>query len=121
MNDDSSALRIALKPLLDVIGGEIVEADELGAGDVPIIMNGETALGVRVVGLDGALDRMVQQIEAELGGSLPSMEREEKQRAIRLLDERGAFLLRRSIEDVADLMGVSRITIYNYLNTIRGE
>lgn len=28
-------------------------------------------------------------------------------------------MLRKSIEDVADSMGVSRITIYNYLNTIR--
>ena len=35
-----------------------------------------------------------------------------------LLDERGAFTLRRAVEDVADAMGVSRITVYNYLNAI---
>ena len=29
------------------------------------------------------------------------------------------FCCGRSIEDIADLMGVSRITIYNYLNAIR--
>ena len=44
--------------------------------------------------------------------------REEKQRAVRLLDERGAFTLRRAVEQVADAMGVSRITVYNYLNAI---
>jgi len=33
-----------------------------------------------------------------------------------MLDERGAFAFRRSVESVADLMGVSRFTIYNYLN-----
>ena len=39
-------------------------------------------------------------------------------RAIRLLDDRGAFILRRAVEDVADAMGVSRITVYNYLNAL---
>jgi predicted transcriptional regulator YheO len=33
----------------------------------------------------------------------------------------GAFMLRRSVEDVADALGVSRITVYNYLNAMRGE
>ncbi len=31
-------------------------------------------------------------------------------------DERGAFAYRRSVEDVADSLGVSRFTVYNYLN-----
>ena len=35
-----------------------------------------------------------------------------------MLDERGAFILRRAVEDIADVMGVSRITVYNYLNAI---
>ncbi|HAZ33053.1 MAG TPA: transcriptional regulator, partial [Acidimicrobiaceae bacterium] len=47
-----------------------------------------------------------------------NMSREDKQRAVRLLDERGAFTLRRAVEDLADAMGVSRITVYNYLNAI---
>ena len=37
---------------------------------------------------------------------------------MRLLDERGAFVLRRAVDDIADRMRVSRITIYNYLNAI---
>ncbi|NDD00117.1 transcriptional regulator, partial [bacterium] len=49
---------------------------------------------------------------------LPDLSRTAKQRAIRLLDERGAFTLRRAVEDVADSMGVSRITVYNYLNSL---
>ncbi len=69
--------------------------------------------------LHGALGRMIEQVEDELGARLPDLSREGKQRAVRLLDERGAFLLRRSVEDVADALGVSRITVYNYLNAIR--
>ncbi len=120
MTINTDELRTALEPLLEAIGGEIVEADAIETGDIPIALGDETVLGVRILGLDGALDRMVQQIESELGAPLPQLDRVGKQRAVRLLDERGAFLLRRSIEDVADLMDVSRITIYNYLNTIRG-
>jgi predicted transcriptional regulator YheO len=68
--------------------------------------------------LHGALDRLIDAVEAELGGPLPLLSREDKQLAVRLLDERGAFILRRAVEDVADAMRVSRITVYNYLNAI---
>jgi hypothetical protein len=73
---------------------------------------------LRMPPLHGALDRLIDAVEAELGGRLPLLSREDKQRAVRLLDERGAFILRRAVEDVADAMGVSRITVYNYLNAI---
>jgi len=46
------------------------------------------------------------------------LSRHDKQRAIRLLDQNGAFILRRAVEDVADAMAVSRITVYNYLNAL---
>lgn len=68
--------------------------------------------------LHGALDRLIESVERELGGKLPQLSREDKQRAVRLLDDAGAFTLRRSVEDVADALGVSRITVYNYLNAI---
>jgi predicted transcriptional regulator YheO len=58
-------------------------------------------------------------VETTLGAPLPDLTREEKQAAVRMLDQQGAFLLRRSIDEVAGAMGVSRITIYNYLNAIR--
>jgi len=35
-----------------------------------------------------------------------------------MFDERGAFLLRGAVDDIAEIMGVSRITIYNYLNAL---
>jgi predicted transcriptional regulator YheO len=54
-------------------------------------------------------------------GALDELGREAKQRGVRELDERVAFTLRRSIEDVADALGVSRVTIYNYLDAIRAS
>ena len=68
--------------------------------------------------LHGVLNQIIESVERELGSSLKDLSRNDKQTAIRLLDERGAFILRRAVEDVADAMGVSRITVYNYLNAL---
>jgi uncharacterized protein YqgV (UPF0045/DUF77 family) len=66
----------------------------------------------------GVIDRLIAAVELELGAKLADLSREDKQRAVKLLDERGAFELRRAAEDVADALGVSRITVYNYLNKL---
>ncbi len=99
------------------IGASIVELDDSQESDVVIEWEGEPVFAVRL-GLN--LDGMVAAVEAEFGGTLGDLDRAGKQAALRVLDERGAFTIRRAIEDVADAMGVSRITVYNYLNVIRG-
>jgi predicted transcriptional regulator YheO len=38
-----------------------------------------------------------------------------------MLYDRGAFALRNAADEVADAMGVSRVTIYNYLNAVRSS
>jgi hypothetical protein len=108
----------AITPVLDALGARVVAADVAEPADIPVVWEGETVAAVRLPPLHGALDRLIEAVEAELGGPLPSLSREDKQRAVRLLDERGAFTLRRAVEDLADAMQVSRITVYNYLNAI---
>ncbi|MDJ0769049.1 MAG: helix-turn-helix domain-containing protein [Ilumatobacter sp.] len=108
----------SVKPVVDAVGATLVPAADREPSDVPLVWEGEVIAAVRMPPLHGALDRLIDTVEAELGGPLPSLSREDKQRAVRLLDEKGAFILRRAVEDVADAMGVSRITIYNYLNAI---
>lgn len=108
----------SVRPVVEALGASFVAADEMEASDVALVWEGRTVAGVRMPPLHGALDRLIDAVEAELGGRLPVLSREDKQRAVRLLDERGAFILRRAVEDVADAMGVSRITVYNYLNAI---
>jgi hypothetical protein len=111
----------AIQPLLTLVGGDVVEPSALQPGDVPLSWEGEVIGGVRLESLTSALDRLVSHIEEELGGKLADLPRADKQAAVRMLDERGAFQLRKAIEDVAAMMGVSRITIYNYLNAIRSD
>lgn len=107
-----------LRPLVDALGCSFVEPSQMEASDLPIRYCDEIVIGVRPPALHGALDRLIEGVENELGCRLARMSREQKQRAIRLLDERGAFILRRAVEDVADAMAVSRITVYNYLNAL---
>ena len=116
--NEATALLRAIKPVVDAVGASLVAPAEQEPSDVPIIWDDEVIAVVRMPPLHGALDRLIDTVETELGGPLPSLPREDKQRAVRLLDERGAFILRRAVEDVADAMGVSRITVYNYLNAI---
>ena len=108
----------AIAPLVDAVGAILLPVAEIEPSDVPLEWDGEVVAGVRLAPLHGALDRLIEGVQGELGGPLPRLSREQKQLAVRLLDERGAFILRRAVEDVADAMGVSRITIYNYLNAI---
>jgi HTH domain len=109
-------LLTALEPVADALGARLVPASGVTAGDIPLRWEGEVVGGLRLPGVHGALDRMMAAVEAELGGPLAELSREDKQTAVRRLEERGAFRLRKSVEEVADALGVSRFTVYNYLN-----
>ncbi len=111
-------LVLAVKPIIEALGATLVPAEEREKGDLPLRWEGQVVAAVRPAPLHGALDRLIEAVEREMGAPLPTLSREDKQKAIRLLDERGAFILRRAVEDVADAMGVSRITVYNYLNAL---
>jgi hypothetical protein len=108
----------ALVPVADELGAELVQPGDMVPGDIPLRWRNKIVGGFRLAGLHGALDRMIATVERELGTELASLSREDKQTAVRLLDERGAFTLRKAVEDVADAMGVSRFTVYNYLNAL---
>lgn len=118
MLPDDHPLYVAVRPVLDALGAHLVTIEEARINDVALEWEGEIVAAVRLPKLHGALDRLIAQVERELGGPLPDLSRANKQLAVRLLDQRGAFILRRAVEDVADAMGVSRITVYNYLNAL---
>jgi DNA binding protein with HTH domain len=109
-------LLVALEPVAGALGATLVPASRVGAGDIPLRWEGELVGGLRLPGVHGTLDRVIAAVESELGSPLAELSREDKQRAVKLLDERGAFQLRKAVEDVADALGVSRFTVYNYLN-----
>jgi len=111
---------VASGPLDDVgeaVGAMIVDAIRSGATSINLqVANGADSL--TGVTLHDALDAMMRAAEREVGSDSSEWTRSDKQRVVRMLDERGAFLLRGAVDDIAAAMGVSRITIYNYLNAI---
>ena len=111
-------LLTAVKPILDAVGAQLISVDDARISDMALEWEGEIIAAVRLPRLQGALERLIEQVEKELGARLPDLSRNNKQLAVKLLDQRGAFTLRRAVEDVADAMGVSRITVYNYLNAL---
>jgi DNA-binding CsgD family transcriptional regulator len=66
--------------------------------------------------LGNTVSRLLDLAESECGVRAPEMSRTQKQHIVKELDERGAFLIKKSVEQVAERLGVSRFTIYNYLD-----
>lgn len=112
-------LLVAVQPVADALGATVVARTRLGPSDIPLQWDGEVVGGLRLPDRHVALEPLIAQVERELGAPLGRLSRVDKQHAVRLLEERGAFTLRKSIEDVADALEVSRITVYNYLHAIR--
>lgn len=71
--------------------------------------------------VDELLDLMMQDAVAGTGKQLAMLTKEDKVAVVRYLDEKGAFLIKKSAEKVADFLGISRFTVYNYLNESQGE
>ena len=115
---DAQPFLAALRPVAKALGASIVPPARMRGSDIPLEWGGAVVGALRLPDLQGELKRMIARVERELGGPLGGLSREDKQRAVKLLEERGAFALRKSIEDIADAMGVSRITVYNYLNAV---
>lgn len=57
----------------------------------------------------------------EMGSELPILTRDEKVNLIARLDEKGVFQVKKAVPILADELGLSRSTVYNYLGEARGE
>ncbi len=85
------------------LGSEAVpEREEIFAGDIRDVVAG-----------------MITKILNEIGKTPGVMSREEKMEVVKRLEERGAFLVKRSAEQVAEALDLSRYTIFSYLKEIR--
>ncbi|WP_030869803.1 helix-turn-helix domain-containing protein [Streptomyces sp. NRRL S-37] len=110
----------AVKPLVDAMGGEMVPPDEAGADDVVLSWEGAAVVAVRLPQLADSLDHILAALERRKGRPLADLDRRAKQEIVRGLEARGAFAVRHGVETVATALGVSRFTVYNYLNREKG-
>ena len=49
------------------------------------------------------------------------LRREEKLEMIRFMEQRGIFLLKGAVDQVGSRMGISRVTVYSYIDEVRGK
>ena len=139
-------LLTAITPLLDRIGATVVDPARLDAGDVPLVWDGAVIAGIRLPPATSApaeassadrseqrsesvsvadpenatgLDAILADLSVQFGAPLADLPRPRKQEAVRMLEESGAFSYRKSVETVAAALGISRFTVYNYLNRDR--
>ncbi|MGW3567737.1 helix-turn-helix domain-containing protein [Streptomyces sp. NPDC000941] len=106
----------AVKPLVDAIGGELIAPDSAQGDDVVLSWEGREVVAVRLPHLSDSLDHILAELRRRHGVPLADLDRKTKQSVVRLLEQRGAFSMRHGVETVATALGVSRFTVYNYLN-----
>lgn len=59
-------------------------------------------------------------IDNIIGSSvIDSMSREERVEKVRFMDAKGIFLMKGSVEQVAQKLGINKVTVYSYLDEIR--
>jgi uncharacterized protein YqgV (UPF0045/DUF77 family) len=124
-------LDVELGPFASTVTGDLDSmADAIAAMVRAAMTTGATSVQLRVAAtpeeipipsIRDAVDDILRMAEREIGAPAADWNRAEKQRAVRMLDERGAFMLRGAVDEIAQVMGVSRITIYNYLNALEGD
>ena len=66
--------------------------------------------------VDELLEIMMKEAVNMTGKSVGNLTKEEKVAVVHTLDGKGFFLIKKAAEKLADFLGLSRYSIYNYLN-----
>lgn len=69
--------------------------------------------------INDILEALLEEALDVVGKPMPFMDKEDRLKALKFLDDKGVFMVRHSIERVAQFFDVSKYTIYNYLEEIR--
>jgi predicted transcriptional regulator YheO len=65
------------------------------------------------------MDSLIIQCEQMFDKNAADLTKEEKMEIVRFLDNKGAFLITKSGDRVCEFLGISKFTLYNYLDAIR--
>ena len=71
----------------------------------------------KIVNVNDLLEDLIQQSVALVGKPVAMMNKEDKVRAIQFLNQNGAFLVTKSGDKVAKYFGISKYTLYSYIDT----
>ena len=83
--------------------------------------NGEDKQEVFVSDVNQLLEYLLQEGQKMIGKPALIMTKEEKMRFLKYLNGKGAFLITKSGERVQEFLGISKYTMYSYLEAIKKE
>ncbi|MFT9848834.1 helix-turn-helix transcriptional regulator [Aneurinibacillus sp. REN35] len=67
------------------------------------------------------LDHLLQEAQEHVGKPVALMLKEDKMKGIKYLDQKGAFLIKKSSDKVCTYFDISKYTLYTYLDLVREE
>lgn len=76
---------------------------------------------ISVLNVNDLLDDLIEQSTALTGKPVALMTKDDKVRAIQFLSQHGAFLITKSGDKVARHFGISKYTLYSYIDTKQQE
>jgi predicted transcriptional regulator YheO len=106
INFDITELRQLTHNLGQIVGEGLAQSPE------DVVFNSSSA---------DVIAKLIDEAELKLGASVERMSRDEKLQLLETLEHKGVFALRGSVSTVAQRLGVSRATAYNYLNRLRAD
>jgi len=75
----------------------------------------------RIVNINDMLDDLIQQSVALVGKPVALMNKDDKVKAIQFLSQNGAFLVTKSGDKIAKYFGISKYTLYSYIDAKQQE
>lgn len=64
------------------------------------------------------IEKMIAEVIEVLNKPIELMNKDEKMTFVKILDEKGVFLVKGTVDDLAEMLGVSKFTIYNWLEKV---
>ncbi|MCL2608904.1 MAG: helix-turn-helix transcriptional regulator [Treponema sp.] len=77
---------------------------------------GKSGIETIYTNVNNMMDCLIEESLVHVGKPVALMDRDDKVKAIKYLDERGAFLVKKSGDKVSNYFGISKYTLYSYLN-----
>lgn len=76
---------------------------------------------ITVINVNDLLEDLIEQSVALVGKPVALMNKDDKVKAIQFLSDHGAFLITKSGDKVAKYFGISKYTLYSYIDTKQEE
>ncbi|PSR21439.1 MAG: hypothetical protein C7B45_10850 [Sulfobacillus acidophilus] len=69
--------------------------------------------------IDDVITKILDEALGSMGSAVMFGDKDERVRLVRVLHEKGVFSVKGSVDRVANLFGVSRVTVYGYLSEVQ--